>query len=48
MRENDVSPVSIALKRTTSIVAGVVWAAVVTRWWWPFTARRELRMGLGE
>ncbi|BEI80670.1 hypothetical protein CcaverHIS002_0111990 [Cutaneotrichosporon cavernicola] len=48
LRDMALSAVTIALKRTACIVAGVVWAAVVTRWWWPFTARRELRMGLGD
>ncbi|GMK57518.1 hypothetical protein CspeluHIS016_0403520 [Cutaneotrichosporon spelunceum] len=48
MRDHNLSPATIALKRTACIVGGVVWAAFVTRWWWPFTARRELRMGLGD
>ncbi|BEJ17565.1 hypothetical protein CspHIS471_0609660 [Cutaneotrichosporon sp. HIS471] len=48
LRDKALSPVTIALKRTACIGAGVVWAAFVTRWWWPFTARRELRMGLGD
>jgi hypothetical protein len=47
-RERDVSALSIAFHRSTSVIIGVIWAAVVSRYWWPFTARRELRMGLSE
>ena len=47
-RERDISALSIALHRSTSVIAGVVWAAVVSRYWWPYTARRELRFGLSE
>ena len=38
----------IAFHRSTSVIVGVMWSAVVSRYWWPFTARRELRMGLSE
>ncbi|KAK4685629.1 hypothetical protein P7C73_g4513, partial [Tremellales sp. Uapishka_1] len=45
-RDRDLTTVEIGLRRSTSVIVGVVWAAVVSRYWWPFTARRELRMGL--
>lgn len=48
LREKDLSAVEIAYRRTTGVSVGVIWAAIVSRWWWPYTARRELRMGLGE
>jgi hypothetical protein len=47
-REKDLTVFSIAYHRSTSVIIGVIWAAVVSRYWWPFTARRELRMGLSE
>lgn len=46
--EKDLSPLEIAVRRSTSVITGVIWAGVVSRYWWPYTARRELRMGLGE
>ena len=47
-REREVSALDIAFHRSTSVILGVIWAAVVSRYWWPFTARRELRMGISE
>lgn len=44
----DVTVELIAYRRSTSVIVGVLWAAIVSRYWWPFTARRELRMGLSE
>ncbi|WVR09502.1 hypothetical protein IAU60_006570 [Kwoniella sp. DSM 27419] len=38
----------IAVQRSSAVIIGVLWAAVVSRWWWPFTARRELRLGLSD
>ncbi|WVO14425.1 hypothetical protein L204_102058 [Cryptococcus depauperatus] len=38
----------IAFRRATSVIVGLLWAALVSRYWWPFTARRELRMGLSD
>ncbi|WVQ72128.1 hypothetical protein IAR50_001673 [Cryptococcus sp. DSM 104548] len=39
---------SVAFRRATSVIVGVLWAAIVSRYWWPFTARRELRVGLSD
>ena len=47
-RERDVSAMDIAFHRTVSVLAGVIWAAFVSRYWWPYTARRELRLGLSD
>ncbi|WOO77198.1 uncharacterized protein LOC62_01G000785 [Vanrija pseudolonga] len=44
----DLSPLEIAVRRSTSVITGVIWAGIVSRYWWPYTARRELRMGLGD
>jgi hypothetical protein len=44
----DVSVVDIAFHRSVSVTVGVVWAAVVSRFWWPAEARRELGKALGE
>ncbi|WVW85494.1 hypothetical protein I302_107532 [Kwoniella bestiolae CBS 10118] len=38
----------IAVQRSAAVIIGVLWAAAVSRWWWPFTARRELRIGLSD
>jgi len=38
----------IATHRAIAVTAGVVWAAVVSRFWWPAEARRELSKALGE
>ena len=40
--------VDIAKHRATAVIVGVVWAAIVSRWWWPIEARRELGKALGE
>ncbi|WVF67567.1 hypothetical protein IAT40_002325 [Kwoniella sp. CBS 6097] len=38
----------IAVQRSAAVIIGVLWAAAVSRWWWPFTARKELRLGLSD
>jgi len=38
----------IAFHRSVSVTVGVVWAALVSRLWWPSEARRELSKALGE
>lgn len=48
LRQKDISVVDIALHRATAVIVGVVWAWVVSRWWWPIEARRELGRALGE
>ncbi|TYJ52312.1 hypothetical protein B9479_007098 [Cryptococcus floricola] len=45
---SDVTVELIALERTMSVTVGIVWAGLISRYWWPFTARRELRMGLSD
>ena len=47
-RDRNQTVVQIAFHRSTSVIIGVIWSAIVSRYWWPFTARRELRMGLSE
>jgi hypothetical protein len=47
-RERDLSALEIGWRRSASVIAGVVWATVVSNLWWPFAARRELRMGLSD
>ncbi|TFY82398.1 hypothetical protein EWM64_g1610 [Hericium alpestre] len=48
VRRKDVSVTSIAFHRFTAVTVGVVWAAIVSRFWWPAEARRELSKALGE
>lgn len=43
---NDVS--RLAMNRSISVTVGVVWAGIVSRYWWPTEARRELSRALGE
>ena len=47
-RDRKVTVSQIAFHRSSSVIIGVIWAAIVSRYWWPFTARRELRMGVSE
>ncbi len=47
-RDRDVAVLDIAFHRSTSVIIGVIWAAIVSRYWWAFTARRELRIGISE
>ncbi|KDQ55716.1 hypothetical protein JAAARDRAFT_327588 [Jaapia argillacea MUCL 33604] len=48
LREKDVSVLDVALHRSVAVTAGVVWAGLVSRFWWPTQARRELSRALGE
>ncbi|KAF9237441.1 Fusaric acid resistance protein-like-domain-containing protein [Melanogaster broomeanus] len=47
-RDDNISVVSIAYHRSASVTVGVIWALLVSRFWWPSEARRELTKGLGE
>ncbi|KAJ8508004.1 hypothetical protein ONZ45_g9692 [Pleurotus djamor] len=48
LREKDVSAVYVAYHRAVAVCFGVLWAAFVSRVWWPAEARRELGKALGE
>lgn len=48
IRQRDISVFEIAYHRAVAVTVGVVWAAVVSRYWWPAEARRELSRALGE
>jgi heme A synthase len=48
IREKDVPVLKIAFHRALSVTVGVVWATLVSRFWWPSEARRELSKALGE
>ncbi|KAJ6488997.1 Fusaric acid resistance protein-like-domain-containing protein [Mycena sanguinolenta] len=48
LRGQEVSPVNIGIRRAIAVTVGVVWAALVSRFWWPAEARRELSKALGE
>ncbi|KAH9170931.1 hypothetical protein EDB89DRAFT_2071384 [Lactarius sanguifluus] len=47
-RQMDISVVNIAFHRSTAVTVGVVWAGLVSRFWWPSEARRELSKQLGD
>lgn len=48
LRRDDVSVLEIAYHRSAAVTVGVLWAVLVSRFWWPSEARRELSKGLGE
>ncbi|KAF9792510.1 Fusaric acid resistance protein-like-domain-containing protein, partial [Thelephora terrestris] len=48
IRDQDEDVIKLALHRSISVTAGVVWAGIVCRYWWPTEARRELSRALGE
>ena len=48
IRRRDVSVLDIAYHRFIAVTVGVLWAAFVSRFWWPAEARRELSKLLGE
>ncbi|KIK69372.1 hypothetical protein GYMLUDRAFT_35450 [Collybiopsis luxurians FD-317 M1] len=48
LRAHDLSIAKIAYHRAISVTVGVVWAGLVSRFWWPAEARRELSKALGE
>ncbi|KDR75940.1 hypothetical protein GALMADRAFT_68130 [Galerina marginata CBS 339.88] len=48
LRQKDISVVDIAFHRALAVVAGILWAAFVSRFWWPAEARRELTKSLSE
>ncbi|KAJ7762513.1 Fusaric acid resistance protein-like-domain-containing protein [Mycena metata] len=48
LREKELTAVDVAVRRAISVTVGVVWAALVSRFWWPAEARRELSKALGE
>ncbi|KDQ07157.1 hypothetical protein BOTBODRAFT_167215 [Botryobasidium botryosum FD-172 SS1] len=47
-RHVDVAVITIALQRAAAVTVGVLWAFIVSRFWWPSEARRELSKALGE
>jgi hypothetical protein len=48
LRGQEVFAVDVAVRRAVAVTAGVVWAALVSRFWWPAEARRELSKALDE
>ena len=48
IRETDVSSLDVAIHRAVAVAGGVIWAAFISRFWWPAEARRELSRALSE
>jgi len=48
LRQKDLSVVAVGFHRAFAVTAGVLWAALVSRFWWPAEARRELSKLLSE
>ncbi|PCH35986.1 hypothetical protein WOLCODRAFT_140156 [Wolfiporia cocos MD-104 SS10] len=47
-RQKDIAVTDIAFHRAVAVTVGVVWAAIVSRYWWPTEARRALGKALSE
>ncbi|CAE6416781.1 unnamed protein product [Rhizoctonia solani] len=47
-RDDDIPVLTVAQHRATAVTIGVIWAFFVSRYWWPFEARRELGRVLSE
>ncbi|OSX65814.1 hypothetical protein POSPLADRAFT_1131190 [Postia placenta MAD-698-R-SB12] len=48
LRRKDIEVIDVATSRALSVTVGVVWAAIVSRYWWPTEARRALGRALGD
>ena len=48
LRHDDPSVIAIAFHRAVAVTIGVIWAFIVSQFWWPAEARRELGKALGE
>ncbi|EMD33734.1 hypothetical protein CERSUDRAFT_87077 [Gelatoporia subvermispora B] len=48
LRQKDIEVIEVAFHRAVAVTAGVVWAAIVSHYWWPTEARRELGRALGD
>ncbi|EPQ57130.1 hypothetical protein GLOTRDRAFT_73697 [Gloeophyllum trabeum ATCC 11539] len=48
IRQRDVPVLYIAMHRSVAVIIGVIWAFLVSRFWWPAEARRELSKALGD
>ncbi|KAF8586723.1 hypothetical protein K439DRAFT_1340213 [Ramaria rubella] len=48
LRYEEFSVVTIAFRRAVSVIIGVLWAFIVSQFWWPAEARRELGKALSE
>lgn len=48
MRYEDPSVVTIGFHRAIAVIIGVAWAFLVSQFWWPTEARRELGKALSE
>lgn len=47
-RDDNIPVLTVALHRATAVTIGVIWAFIVSRYWWPIEARRELGRVLSE
>jgi hypothetical protein len=48
LRYQDPSVITIAIHRAVAVIIGVLWAFVVSQFWWPASARHELGKSLSE
>ncbi|KAL5631313.1 hypothetical protein ACGC1H_006986 [Rhizoctonia solani] len=47
-RDDNIPVLTVAQHRATAVTIGVIWAFFVSKYWWPFEARRELGRVLSE
>ncbi len=47
-RDRDLTAFDIGWKRSVAVIIGLVWAHIVCSYWWPYAARKELRIGLSD
>ncbi|KAH7339754.1 Fusaric acid resistance protein-like-domain-containing protein [Rhizoctonia solani] len=47
-RDDNIPVLTVAQQRATAVTIGVIWAFFVSKYWWPFEARRELGRVLSE
>ncbi|KAH7099933.1 Fusaric acid resistance protein-like-domain-containing protein [Auriculariales sp. MPI-PUGE-AT-0066] len=47
-RESGANVQTVAIQRSLAVMVGVLWAAFVSRFWWPTEARRELTKKLSQ
>jgi len=48
IRQEDVLVLDIGLHRAIAVMGGILWAVLVSWFWWPAEARQELTKSLSE
>ncbi|OCH91682.1 hypothetical protein OBBRIDRAFT_728270 [Obba rivulosa] len=48
VRRSDIAVIDVAIHRAVAVTVGVIWATIVSHYWWPVEARRQLSRALGD